>query len=227
VGDRTARRLDRRGVPRTPPGRLVVGRVLRPHGVRGELSVEVLSDAPERFAPGAELGAGDPDGPEPPRPVTVRAARLHQGRLLLSLEGVEDRDAADRLRGAWLSIPVASARPLGADEFWPHQLVGLAVVDRQGRERGRVADVLPGAAHDLLAVELEPEGSGEPHDGPAGGRSGPPPPEGSGEPQGGAPVGQARRVALVPAVAALVTVELEAGRVLVDAVPGLLDTPEE
>ena len=175
-----------------PPGRLVVGRVLRPHGVRGELSVEVLSDAPERFAPGAELGAGDPDGPEPPRPVTVRAARLHQGRLLLSLEGVEDRDAADRLRGAWLSIPVASARPLEADEFWPHQLVGLAVVDRQGRERGRVADVLPGAAHDLLAVELE------------GGAS-----------------------ALVPAVAALVTVELEAGRVLVDAVPGLLDTPEE
>jgi 16S rRNA processing protein RimM len=183
------------GVPRTPPdppGRLVVGRVLRPHGVRGELSVEVLSDAPERFAPGAELGAGDPDGPEPPRPVTVRAARLHQGRLLLSLEGVEDRDAADRLRGAWLSIPVASARPLEADEFWPHQLVGLAVVDRQGRERGRVADVLPGAAHDLLAVQL-PSGAS----------------------------------ALVPAVAALVTVELEAGRVLVDAVPGLLDTPEE
>jgi 16S rRNA processing protein RimM len=176
---------------RPPPGRLVVGRVLRPHGVRGELSVEVLSDAPERFSPGVELGVGDPEGADPLAPVTVRAARLHQGRLLLSLEGVEDRDAAHRLRGAWLSIPVASARPLGPDEFWPHQLVGLAVVDRQGRERGRIADVVPGAAHDLLAVEL------------AGGAS-----------------------ALVPAVAALVTVELEAGRVLVEAVPGLLDPPE-
>jgi 16S rRNA processing protein RimM len=180
------------GVPRAPPGRLVVGRVLRPHGVRGELSVEVLSDAPERFAPGAELGVGDPDGPEPPAAVTVRTARLHQGRLLLALEGVEDRDAADGLRGAWLSIPIAAARPLGPDEFWPHQLVGLAVVDQQGRERGVVADVLPGAAHDLLAVEL-PDGAS----------------------------------ALVPAVAALVTVELEAGRVLVDAVPGLLEPPEE
>jgi 16S rRNA processing protein RimM len=173
---------------RTPPARLVVGRVLRPHGVRGELSVQVLSDAPDRFVPGAELGVGDPDGPRPPAPAVVRAARLHQGRLLLSLEGVEDRDAADRFRGAWLSIPVAAARPLDPGEFWPHQLVGLAVVDRQGRERGRVADVVPGAAHDLLAVELP------------GGAS-----------------------ALVPAVAALVTVELEAGRVLVDAVPGLLD----
>ncbi len=178
----------------TPPGspdRLVVGRILRPHGVHGELSVEVLSDAPDRFGPGAELGVGDPDGPGPLATVVVRAVRRHQGRLLLSLEGVEDRDAAERLRGAWLSIPVTDARPLEAGEFWPHQLVGLAVVDRQGRRRGRVADVVPGAAHDLLAVELP------------GGAS-----------------------ALVPAVAALVTVELEAGRVLVDAVPGLLG-PEE
>ena len=118
--------------------------------------------------------------------------RFHQGRLLLSLEGVEDRDAAEGLRGAWLSIPVASARSLEPGEFWPHQLVGLAVVDRQGRERGRVADVVPGAAHDLLSVEL-----------PGGAR------------------------ALVPAVAALVTVDLQAGRVLVDAVPGLLGEPEE
>jgi 16S rRNA processing protein RimM len=168
-----------------------VGRVLRPHGIKGELSVEVLTDAPERFAAGAELGVGDPDGPEPLRTAVVAASRRHQGRLLLCLEGVEDRDAADRYRGAWLSIPVTEARPLEAGEFWPHQLVGLAVVDHQGRERGRVADVVPGAAHDLLSVELP----------------------------GGA-------TALVPVVAALVTVELEEGRVLVDAVPGLLG-PEE
>ena len=176
------------GVPRAPPPeRLVVGRVLRPHGVRGELSVEVLSDAPERFAPGAELGVGDPDGPGPLAPAVVRAARLHQGRLLLSLEGVEDRDAADRFRGAWLSIPVADARPLDAGEFWPHQLVGLTVVDRQGRERGRVADVVPGegAKIDRLLAELSaPEGSGEPQGGAPVDR------EGSGEPQGGAPVGR-------------------------------------
>jgi 16S rRNA processing protein RimM len=177
---------------RTPPARLLVGRVLRPHGIRGELAVEVLSDAPDRFAPGAELAAGDPDGDGPLRPVTITAARLHLGRLLLRLEGVEDRDAAEELRGALLSIPMEAARPLAADEFWPHQLVGLAVVDLQGRRRGEVADVLPGTAHDLLAVAL--------------------------------PSGERR---LVPAVAALVTVELEAGRVLVDAVPGLLDAAAE
>ncbi len=173
------------------PERLVVGRILRPHGIRGELSVEVLSDAPERFVPGAEVGVGDPDSPAPLETAVIRAARQHLGRLLLSFEGVEDRDAADRFRGAWLSIPVASARPLDQGEFWAHQLVGLTVVDHQGRQRGRVTDVVPGAAHDLLSVELPGGGS-----------------------------------ALVPAVAALVTVELDAGRVLVDAVPGLLG-PEE
>ena len=172
----------------TSPARMVVGRVLRPHGVHGEVAVEVLSDAPDRFAPGAELAAGDPDGPGPLRPLTVTAARLHLGRLLLRLEGVDDRDAAGQLRGALLSIPAAAARPLADDEFWAHQLVGLTVVDRGGRERGRVADVVPGAAHDLLAVELRGGGT-----------------------------------ALVPAVAALVTVELQAGRVLVDDLPGLLD----
>ena len=172
------------------PARMVVGRVLRPHGVRGEVLVEVLSDAPDRFAPGAEVAAGDPESGEPLRPLEVAAARLHQGRMLLRFAGVEDRDATEPLRGRLLSIPMEAARQLGPDEFWPHQLVGLAVVDRDGRHRGTVEEVLPGAAHDLLAVGL--------HDG-------------------------AR--ALVPAVAALVSVDLGAGWVLVDAVPGLLDAP--
>jgi 16S rRNA processing protein RimM len=170
------------------PARLVVGRIVRPHGIRGELVVQSLSDAPDRFAPGAELAFGDPDAEEPLRPLLVVAVRDDRGRLLVSFEGVDDRDAAESLRGGLLSIPREAARPLGAGEFWKHQLVGLAVFDRQGRRRGDVADVLPGAAHDLLSVRLE----------------------------GGATV-------LVPSVAALVTVELEARRLVVDAVPGLLD----
>ncbi len=182
------------------PARLVVGRVLRPHGVRGEVTVEILSDAPDRFAPGAELAVGaipDPAGavPDPTagadgglRPVVVASSRLHQGRLLLAFQGIDDRTAADSLRGRLLSIPARAARPLEPGEYWPHQLVGLAVVDRDGEERGTLADVVPGTAHDLLSVRL--------HDG---------------------------ATALVPAVAALVTVDLDAGRVVVDALPGLLD----
>ncbi|HYT27289.1 MAG TPA: ribosome maturation factor RimM, partial [Actinomycetota bacterium] len=116
------------------------------------------------------------------------SSRLHQGRLLLAFQGIDDRTAADSLRGRLLSIPARAARPLEPGEYWPHQLVGLAVVDRDGEERGTLADVVPGTAHDLLSVRL--------HDG---------------------------ATALVPAVAALVTVDLDAGRVVVDALPGLLD----
>ena len=173
---------------RAVPARLVVGRVVRPHGVRGELVVQPLSDAPDRFAAGAELAHGDPDAGEPLRPLVVAAVRGDRGRLLVTFQGVADRDAAEALRGGLLSIPRESARPLADGEYWAHQLVGLEVYDRQGRRRGEVADVLPGAAHDLLSVRLEDGAS-----------------------------------VLVPAVAALVTVELGAGRLVVDAVPGLLD----
>jgi 16S rRNA processing protein RimM len=170
------------------PARLVVGRVLRPHGLRGEVTVEILSDAPERFSPGARLAAGDPDdASQTLRDLEVAAARLHQGRLLLSLAGCSSREAVEWLRGQLLSIPAEDARALGPDEYWPDQLIGLRVVDTEGREHGAVADVLPGAAHDLLQVR-RPDGE----------------------------------AVLVPAVAALVTVELEAGRVVVEALPGLL-----
>lgn len=170
------------------PARMVVGRVLRPHGLRGELVVQVLSDAPERFAPGTAVAAGDPESGGPLRPLEVSSARLHQGRMLLRFAGVEDREAAEPLRGSLLTIPMEAARELGAGEYWRHQLVGLAVVDSEGNDRGVVSEVLPGAAHDLLEVR-RPDGV----------------------------------TVLVPAVAALVEVELEAGRVVVRALPGLLD----
>ena len=168
------------------PERLVVGRVVRSHGLRGEVLVQVLSDSPDRFEPGSRVAAGVADDGTL-RELTVATSRSTQGRHLVRFEGIDDRDAADTLRGAVLSIPFRDARALGEDEFWPHQLAGLAVVAADGTPRGTVAEVVPGTAHDLLAVDLD----------------------------GGGQV-------LVPAVAALVTVDLEAGRVVVAPVAGLL-----
>ncbi len=129
----------------TAPQRLEVGRVGRPHGLTGEVSVTFSSNREERHAVGAVLYADD-------RRLVVTSARPHQHRWLLRFEGVTDRDAAVRLRGARLH-----AEPLDAeddpDEWWVHELIGADVVDRAGRPHGRVAAVEANPAHDLLVLD--------------------------------------------------------------------------
>jgi 16S rRNA processing protein RimM len=135
--------------------RLVVGRVGRAHGVRGEVAVEVRTDAPEiRFAPGSVLATD----PETVGPLTVAQVRRHSGRLLVTFAGVGDRSAAETLRGTLLLADAAAVPPLDdPDEFWDHELLGLAAVDRTGSPLGEVTDVLHPAGHDLLVVR-RPDG---------------------------------------------------------------------
>src|SRR5215470_16231532 len=119
---------------------LVVGQILRPHGLRGELSVEVHTDDPkQRFAVGSVLGTDPPEA----GPLTVEASRWHSGRLLVSFAGVADRTEAESLRGAWLTIDAADVpAPEDPDEFHDHQLAGLTVVTVSGELVGTVTDVL-------------------------------------------------------------------------------------
>jgi 16S rRNA processing protein RimM len=132
---------------------LVVGRILRPHGLRGELSVEVRTDDPgDRFAAGSVLGTDPPEA----GPLTVASSRWHSGRMLVSFAGIEDRTGAELLRGAWLTIDAAEIPPpQDPDEFHDHQLTGLTVVTVSGELVGTVTDVLhPG--QDLLAITPAP-----------------------------------------------------------------------
>jgi 16S rRNA processing protein RimM len=137
----------------------LVGRIVKPHGIRGELVVEPRTDSPEiRFAAGSVLSANLRDGSK--RDVTVTAARAHSGRLLVVVEGVADRDDAENLRGSLLLAPEADLPPTGdPDEFYDHELEGLAVVTTDGTKIGVVAEVLHGAGNDLLQVSRE--GGGE------------------------------------------------------------------
>lgn len=83
--------------------------------------------------------------------LTVRSARVHGERLLVSFDGIDDRDAAEELRGP-LFVPAGSVRELAPDEFWHHELVGMSVVDDSGKAVGTVARVVEGAAQDLLEI---------------------------------------------------------------------------
>jgi 16S rRNA processing protein RimM len=123
---------------------LELGRVGRPHGVRGEVVVMLHTDRPERTTPGAVLHAGD-------RTLVVASARPHQGRWLVRFEGINDRIGAEELRGATLV-----GEPLddpGEGRIWVHELVGDEVRDVHGRTLGRVAEVQANPAHDLLVLD--------------------------------------------------------------------------
>ncbi|WP_328348894.1 ribosome maturation factor RimM [Micromonospora sp. NBC_00421] len=195
---------------------LIVGRIGKPHGIRGEVTVEVRTDEPEaRFAPGAVLctepgatpraappraagGSATESAPtaepgavyEVPGELTIEAARWHQGRMLVAFDGVLDRETAEALRGTLLGVDSASvAPPEDPEEFHDHQLVGLAVVTPAGEHLGEVAKIDHAPASDLLVLR---------------------------RPQG--------RTALIPFVKAIVPeVDLAGGRVVVDPPAGLLD----
>ncbi|GAA0839183.1 ribosome maturation factor RimM [Streptosporangium amethystogenes subsp. fukuiense] len=128
---------------------LVVGRIGRPHGLRGDVSVEVRTDEPDRrFAPGTALATD----PASAGPLVVESRRWHSGILLVRFEGVSDRDHAEELRGTMLVIDSADIPPSDdPDEFYDHQLIGLAVVKTDGERVGEVSDVLH-HGQDLLVV---------------------------------------------------------------------------
>ncbi|WPF65348.1 MULTISPECIES: ribosome maturation factor RimM [unclassified Corynebacterium] len=129
---------------------LMIGRVIKSHGIRGEVSVEATTDEPEeRFAVGQVL-TGRQNKKD--RELTVRAMRPHKGRLLLMFEEVPDRTAADSLRGMQF---FAEPREDGDDEgFYDHELEGLRVL-HSGAEIGTVTGVMHGPHRNLLEVTLE------------------------------------------------------------------------
>ena len=136
---------------------LVVARVGRPHGIHGEVSVEVRTDDPDRrFTPGA-VYATDPAGSGP---LTLESVRHHNGRLLLTFGEVPDRTAAEGLRGVLLLLEVdEQAEADEADAWYDHQLVGLAARTVDGTDAGVVTAVEHGAAQDLLVLRLPSGGT--------------------------------------------------------------------
>ncbi len=127
----------------------MVGRIGRPHGVRGEATIEVRTDDPDaRFHPGAVLRTDPADR----GPLTVTAARWHREVLLLGFEGYESREDVEALRDTLLEVPVADLPDLqDPDAYYDHQLVGLAVRLPDGTPLGEVAAVRHEGA-DLLVV---------------------------------------------------------------------------
>jgi 16S rRNA processing protein RimM len=127
---------------------VVVGKVTKAHGIRGEVAVEIRSDNPERFTDGASVFT--PDG----RELTIERVHAHGQRTLVLFVGVADRTAAEALAGTLLEVPESWLPTLGEGEYWPFELEGCRVVTDADRELGTVSEVIPNPANDLwVAVD--------------------------------------------------------------------------
>lgn len=139
---------------------VVVGRIGKAHGLRGDVTINLRTDEPDRrFAPGSVLSVEAPPGSATTlRTVTVASNRWHSSVLLVRFEEVPDRNAAEAARGILLhaSVPV-DASPDDPDEFYDHQLVGITAYDLDGTTLGEVTGLVHGGAQDLLAIRT-PDG---------------------------------------------------------------------
>ncbi|MFD5700825.1 ribosome maturation factor RimM [Streptomyces lasiicapitis] len=135
---------------------LVVARIGRAHGIKGEVTVEVRTDEPElRLGPGAVLATD----PASTGPLTIETGRVHRGRLLLRFAGVRDRTGAEALRNTLLIAEIDPEElPEDPDEFYDHQLMDLDVVTKDGAEVGRITEISHLPSQDLFIVE-RPDGS--------------------------------------------------------------------
>ncbi len=134
------------------PETVAVGRVLRPHGVRGEVVVEVLSDVPARFKKGSRV-TGLREG-APPLSLTVAAGRVHKTGAVVLFEGYGDRDRAAELRGLDLEVPRAEVPKAPRGTYYQFELIGCLCRD-QGEELGRVVEVVEDGGGVMLIVEGE------------------------------------------------------------------------
>jgi 16S rRNA processing protein RimM len=128
---------------------VVIGRIGRAHGIRGELNVDIRTDEPDRrFAPGSSVICGD-------RTLTVATARHHSGRLVVSFREIPDRTAAEAIHGSILEAEIDPAEvPDDPDEFYDHQLVGLEA--RRGDDVvGTVTGIVHGPHQDTLVLKVD------------------------------------------------------------------------
>lgn len=145
---------NRHGAPRNPgyntpdssAEHINVGHVIRAHGLKGQLRVKSLSDVPERFQPGGVVYING-------APFTVAASGFFRhGQILLTLQGIEDSDAAQKLVEQWITVPAAAAPPLPEGEWFHFQLLGLRVITDQGEELGEITDILETGSNDVYVV---------------------------------------------------------------------------
>jgi len=131
------------------PGFLAVGKLGRPHGVRGEILMDVLTDFPERLLPGKTLYLG-----EVYTPLRLIRARQHQKRMILHFQGYVNPEQASELRNQLVYVKANEIPALPEGDFYHHELVGLSIITEQGDVLGRIEEILETGANDVFVARM-------------------------------------------------------------------------
>lgn len=126
---------------------LVVGKLRRPHGLQGEILMEVLTDFPERLKPGVTLYAGSDFAP-----LQIQKVRWQNQAMLISFSEHESLDAVGKLRNQFVFVPAADRPALAVGEYYHHQLTGLMVYTQQGEQLGEITQILETGANDVFVI---------------------------------------------------------------------------
>jgi 16S rRNA processing protein RimM len=129
-----------------PPEFLIIGRILAPWGIRGEVKVEVVTDFPERFAPHKVVYLNT-------RQLEIESCRPHKEHLVVKLATVDSVEEAEKLRGQDLTIPRSELYPLSEGKYYAFQLIGLKVVTTEGKNMGKITDIMTTASNDVYIVK--------------------------------------------------------------------------
>jgi 16S rRNA processing protein RimM len=127
---------------------LDIGAIIGPFGLEGDIRVYILSDFPERFVDCEVVRVGDRL-----RPYEVESSRLVKNEAVLKLKGIDDPDAAAKLKGEVIRVPIDEAVNLEQDEYFWHQIIGLEVRTESGESLGKVTDILRTGANDVYIVQ--------------------------------------------------------------------------
>lgn len=132
--------------------RIAIGIIRKPHGVRGEASVEPWTDSPERFEDGQNVLLVSP-GEKETRRSRIESTRPHAGRALIKFDGIDSPEDLQSVRGWTIEIPRSESRVLDDDEYFLHDLTGLSVVDAAGAAVGTIVDAYEGGGGILLTLK--------------------------------------------------------------------------
>ncbi len=134
------------GKEQAPPEFLIVGHILAPWGIRGEVKVEVVTDFPDRFAPQKLVYLNA-------RPLEIESCRPHKQHFVVKLATIDSIEDAEKLREQDLTIPGSELYLLPEGQYYTFQLIGLKVVTTEGKTVGRITDIMTTASNDVYIVE--------------------------------------------------------------------------